>query len=143
MYMLFKNMITTHPGEVVPVSHLVFHFTHFRLPFPYPNTAVIPVNLAGCNFTDLPLLNSFQRFPVVCLIPSLQSDNNIQFFLSCKASGFEYAANSGSVRCHRFLHKNMFSLTYSLFKMFRPETGRSCQYNDIGQFNGMFVSIEI
>ena len=51
MNMLFNNMVTTQPIEIIPVSHLIFHFCLIWFTFSDPYTSSIPSDLTGCNFT--------------------------------------------------------------------------------------------
>ena len=51
MNMLFNNMVTTQPIEIIPVSHLIFHFCLIWFTFSDPYTSSIPSYLPGCNFT--------------------------------------------------------------------------------------------
>ena len=48
VYVLFVDMVATQPGEVIPVPHLVFEFSLFRLAWTDPNAPAIPIG-AGKN----------------------------------------------------------------------------------------------
>ena len=53
MDMLFCNMIATQPYKIIPVTHLVFHFSLFWLAWVHPYTIIIPPCLCRSNIADL------------------------------------------------------------------------------------------
>ena len=50
--MLFYNMVTADPVEVVPVPHLIFQFGLLRFSGPHPHSAAVPIDLARNNFSN-------------------------------------------------------------------------------------------
>src|SRR5687768_8265911 len=52
MNMLFNNMITAKPVEIIPVAHLVFHFCLVIFSLLYPYTIIVPPCLCRSNITD-------------------------------------------------------------------------------------------
>src|SRR5689334_21648565 len=56
MNMLFNDMLTTEPDEIIPVAHLVFHFCLIVFSLFYPHPIIVPPCLCRSNITDQILL---------------------------------------------------------------------------------------
>src|SRR6266498_1152185 len=52
MYMLLYNMIAAKPHKIIPVAHLVLHFSLIVFSRIYPYTIIIPPCLRRCDVTD-------------------------------------------------------------------------------------------
>ena len=61
---LLRNMIPTHPIEIIPVAQLIIHFSLTLFTRLNPNTIIIPPARCRYNITNLSVLNSLHQFPV-------------------------------------------------------------------------------
>src|SRR5690606_35075692 len=62
MDMLLHDMVSAKPVEIIPISHLIFHFRLVWLTGTYPDTAAVPIHLSGNNITNSSILYPFNRF---------------------------------------------------------------------------------
>src|SRR5450432_3439486 len=73
--MLFSDMISAKPYKIIPVAHLVFHFSLSFFTRTNPYTIVIPPCLHRSNITNHIL--TLKQFAVRILIMPLQSYYNV------------------------------------------------------------------
>src|SRR5690606_3186445 len=79
VHVLLYNVVATEPVEIIPITHLVFHFGLLRLAWAYPNPTTIPIYLTGHNITQCAILYTFYSFAVVGLIAALKPYNDVKF----------------------------------------------------------------
>src|SRR5690606_15577728 len=65
MHVLLNDMVSAEPIEVIPVSHLVFHFSLSRFPWTHPNTSIVPVYLASDDITYRSIIYSVDGFYII------------------------------------------------------------------------------
>src|SRR5690606_33524685 len=58
MHVLFNNMVAAKPVEIIPISHLVFHFCLARGAGTDPHATAVPVNLPGYNIAHVAVIHS-------------------------------------------------------------------------------------
>src|SRR5690606_844961 len=56
MDVLFQDMVSAQPVEIIPIAHLVFQLGLSGLSFPYPNSPTVPVHLTRYDFTNFIIL---------------------------------------------------------------------------------------
>src|SRR4029078_9259062 len=66
MNVLFGNMIAAKPVEIIPVTHLVFHFCLVVFAWTNPYAVIVPPGLCRGDFTNQVL--AFEQLPVRVLI---------------------------------------------------------------------------
>src|SRR6476661_6912207 len=57
--MLFIDVIAAKPVEIIPVTHLVFHFSLASHTWPDPNTTAVPIYLSGYYISGDTVFNAF------------------------------------------------------------------------------------
>src|SRR5690606_14035851 len=78
---LFADVISGEPDEVVPVVHLVLHLGRRPtqllrefLAFTGPHTGAVPVGARRADFTDGAVVEAFDRLEVHALVMALEAD---------------------------------------------------------------------
>src|SRR3569623_1017086 len=90
VYVLFINVIAAKPYKIIPVTHLVLHLRPAGLSWVHPNTVVVPPCLCANYVAYHAVLHAFHYFPVTCLVPALQANHHVQFFLFSYFSSGQY-----------------------------------------------------
>src|SRR5690606_38735678 len=87
VYVLLYDMVATQPIEVIPITHLVFHFGLFRFTRAYPYAPAIPIHLARYDVAQRAILYALDGLAVIGLVTALEAHNHIQLlplgFLRC------------------------------------------------------------
>ena len=119
--MLFRNMITAKPVEIIPVAHLVFHFGLTVFAFIHPYTIIVPPCLCRSDIT-----NQVFSFDI---IRDKNSGNDVVslllhsvFFVLLFLRHANTLLYSCRISSYRFFHKYMLALFDGFFKMNGPET---------------------
>src|SRR5690606_25794261 len=71
VYVLLYDMVAAQPIEVIPITHLVFHFGLFRFTRTYPYAAAIPIHLARHNVAQRAVLYTLDGLAVIGLVAAL------------------------------------------------------------------------
>ena len=143
--MLLVDVVTAQPVVVVPVPHLVLHFsTAFLASLAgIPDSAAVPVNPRGENVADGTVVNPLEGFHVVPLVVPLETNADLQIFFLCGFDGRENFADSGCVDGNRFFHEDVLAGGNSRFEVDRSEAGRSRQNDQINiAGNHFFVGVK-
>src|SRR5690606_12861269 len=139
---LFNDVFAAKPVEIIPVSPLVFHFALTGLPLINPNAVAVPVHLTGSDVTNHSVACSFYEFAIGILVVTLQSYHDIEFLLFRDCSHFKNLLHTSRVCRHRFFHKDVLTLLDGLLKMYRTESGRRSQDDDVGEGYGLKIRVE-
>ena len=68
---LFYDVVTTQPIEVIPVAHLVFELTLAFLTWTYPHATAIPINTCKVDVTDGTVLKASNSLAIGGLVMTL------------------------------------------------------------------------
>src|SRR5579872_5015270 len=66
--MLLYNVITANPIKIIPIAHLVFHFSLTRFPWVHPHSTVIPPCLCRDEVANRSFIESFIELAIRVLI---------------------------------------------------------------------------
>ncbi len=140
---LFVDVVTTQPGEVIPVPHLVLQFRLLGRSRANPNAAAVPISTCEHQITNRTVVQFVDAFPVTELVMPLQSDlDRDSFFLRLLVRGQD-STYTWRVGRNRFFHEDMFACFDRRLELHRAEARRRRQNHevDIG-LQHLLVSVE-
>ena len=139
---LLVDVVAAEPIEIIPVSHLIFHFGLACLAWIVPHAAADPIDTAAHDVANFAVVNAVNGLAVVALVMALQTHHYVQFFLLGLLGSFQHAANTWAVGGHGFFHEYVLVLPNCFFKMEGTKAGWSGQNHHVGQGHCLFVAVE-
>ena len=122
---LFANVIAAEPVEVVPVFHLIRHFSFFVIARTSPNASAVPVNVGINQIAVLVVFaNCLEACFVVALMVSLKTNADSQAFFVSQLVDFHEHFEAGRVNAAGFFHEDVIAFFDSVFIMNRAESRR-------------------
>src|SRR5262249_43174468 len=103
MNMLLHIEVSRKPSEVVPVPHLPFHVTPFRLARLRPDGPAIVIGLHGSQITQLSIMNMANDLLKPLRITEAQAGNHGKIFPSGLLANGQDRPHSWSIDCHGLL----------------------------------------
>ena len=138
--MLFSDMIAAKPVEIIPVAHLVFHFSLSSGSWFNPNTIIVPPGLGRSDVANHVL--ALEQFAVGILVVALKTNNYVEFFCFCFFCSNQNTLDTLWVSRDWLFHEDVFSLFHRFFKVNGPETRRCGKDHHISKGNGIFICIK-
>ena len=117
MDMLFADMVTGEPVEVIPIVELVFEFGLVGLAIAGPNAVSVPVGAGQDDVADGTFVEHFDGGFVIGLVVTLQSNGDSKFLFFGDFVCFENTTNSRGICCDRFFHEDVFAGFHSGFEV--------------------------
>ena len=149
MDVLLDDVVAADPGEVVPVAHLVFHFSELAAvgllevrAFLEPGRIAVPVGTHGGDVADRAVMQALYGLDVALLVMALQAHADFQSFFLRDFRRGEDLAHARRIGRHGLLHEDVFALLDRLFKHHRAEPGRRGKDDDIGLCDRLLVRVE-
>ncbi len=121
MDVLFADVVTGEPVEVVPVINLVFEFGLAFFAIADPNSGTVPVNASVEDVTEGAILESLNGFAIT-FDGDVVNDLDAKIFSLARFIRFEETSDPWRIACDGFRRRRACQLD-SGFEMERTETG--------------------
>ena len=140
---LFDDVITAQPIEVIPVSHLIGQFRITRLPRSLPDAVTIPIHATVKQIADDSVLQLLNRLLIGPLVSTLQTDLHQQILRAGLFAILQHLANPRRVDRNGLLHEHVLTGLNGGFEMQRTKTGWRCQDDQIGiRVHDRFIGVQ-
>ena len=143
MDVLFADVVTGEPVEVIPIVQLVFEFGLVWLTISGPNAVTIPVSAGQDDIADSSFVEHLDGRLVIGLVVALQSNGDGKFLFFGDFVGFEDTSNSWGICCDRFFHEDVFAGFDGSFEVKRAEAWRAGQDDQVDvRGKNFFIAID-
>ena len=141
--MLFANVVTAKPIEIIPVAHLVLKFGLIRLPRASPNSATIPKSAHVQDIADGSILETLNGFHIIGLMAALETNGDEQVLFLGDFVGGKHLANAGTIHPNGLFHENVKPVVHGMLEMQGAKARRGGYSHEIDAMGHHFlVSVE-
>ncbi len=135
MDVLFDDVITAEPGEVVPVAELPFDIGPAGFTVDDPDFATVPVGAGFDDIADGAVLEAFDGFEVTGLVSALGTGGDAEAFLFGEFTGFDHEACALGVDGGGFFDEDVLACLDGGHELGGAEVGRGGEDDviDVGE----------
>ena len=124
MDVLLIDMVTTEPGEEVPVLHLIVQLVLAFLAVAEPDAVAVPVHLAAGDVADHAILHCLEGGAVAVLIATLKAASDLEALFVGDLRHFMHLAHAWGVHGHGLFHEDVLAGVDGGFEVVGTEAGR-------------------
>jgi hypothetical protein len=129
---LFVDVVSTKPSEVIPVSQLVPEFRLILLSWTNPDSSTVPIGSSKDQVADRTPMNLIDALLVWDFMSTLQPYLNGKALLLCHLVSGENTTDAGGICCNRLFHENVFTGIHRSLEMLWAKARWCGKKDDIG-----------